>query len=621
MREFIRLFKIYIYQFLLLLLVFTICRIGFWSFNYTSFGSSYTNELGTFLWKGLRFDISAISILTLLFALINTFSNHSFIKNILPYILWIPIVVALLFEIGDWLYFPFNHKRSTAEVLKLFWGDGDFFKLLPSFLKDFYYIFLVAIVVIVAYIYCSKKLFQQTLWKTPGQQFSFKLLFSSLSYFILMAGLLLVGIRGGFQLIPIHVRNAVEVVDAKYAAVVLNTPFSIAHTIANQHLENIDWMSEEEMNQWTITIHQEEVDEDFTYENVMFIVLESLSKDFTKLGGGESYTPFFDELLDKSIVFTNAYATGLHSAEGIPAILASMPSWMSENFTASVYGSNQIHGIGTLLKSMGYNTAFYHGANNGSMGFDVFSRNAGFDKYYGRNEYGNDEHFDGAWGIFDKPFFQFALNKINEQEEPFVSCLFSISAHSPYALPEEDKVRLETKDWPIYGTITYTDEALAQFFEVASQQDWFENTWFIITADHTSPMNGNREALKDFTRYEIPLVFYHPLKTQEASTISTTVNQLDIMPMLLKKMNYPHEYFAFGNADLEKGLGMMAELNNQYYVMDREGCAFSAISHDADKNNINIAEGCEIEDNFWKSYLAYRQKYVKTLINNSVPRK
>lgn len=627
MKRILQLFKVYFSQYLLLLCFFTLLRIGFALFNLSYFGGVAEVSFFSLLWNGLRFDISAISILTIPFGLIILVAPYIFKSNRLyKWVLWLPVIVAMLFDIGDWLYFPFNHKRSTAEVLTLFGANSDFFQLLPSFFREFYYIFILAAFIISAYVFISNKLLNanplRSILRSKNVGFRF---LNNMIYLVLFTGVSLLGVRGGLQLVPINVRNAVEVVDAKFAPVVLNTPFSIIHTMANMHLDPLDWLDVLEVDDLAPTMHEAfGTQEDFQHENVMIVVMESFSKDFTKLSThGESYTPFLDSLMDHSELYINTYANGLHSAEGIPAILASMPSWMSENFTASMYGSNKIQGIAGLLGLEGYSSAFFHGAHNGSMGFDVFSKNAGFQKYIGKDEYPNQkEDYDGAWGIYDKPFFEFSLNEINNMPQPFVNCLFSLSSHSPYSLPAADEKRLKTEDFPVYGTVKYADEALRDFFENAKKEDWYENTWFVITTDHTSPMNKHSEALQGFEKYEIPFLLFHPQKTKEGMVIEEVVSHIDMMPLIFEKLKYPRPYFAFGHHDLSNGLGMMAELNNQFYVLSRNGCGMILNALKDDINKVDFIASCGEADEkkmFWKLYQAYRQQYNHVLITNAVP--
>lgn len=620
MRIFRQLISTFFVQLLLLLFLFTIMRGGFYFANSTFFAT----EDDSIPWKvflhGLRFDISATMILISPFAVSLLLISHKYkLALVNKLLLWVPVVVASLFEIADWMYFPFNHKRSTAEVLSLVTTQNDFWELLPAFLRDYYYLFIIAILLLSAYIYISNFLLKKTTANLPSEIKLISQVFFKGLYLVLLSASTVIGIRGGFQLVPINIRNAVEVVEAKYAPLVLNTPFSIIHTVANQHLPNLEWLKEEEMNQYVQVLHNLNAEVQFDPQNVMIIILESCSKDFTSLGtSGKSYTPFLDELMQHSIVFTEAYANGLHSAEGIPAILASMPSWMSENFTASAYGSNKIQGIASLLQPFNYKSAFFHGAHNGSMGFDVFSKNAGFQYYFGKNEFNDPEYYDGAWGIFDKPFFNYTLNKIDSLGTPFVHALFSISAHSPYALPKEDQ-HLATPQFPIYGTIQYTDEALKDFFKTAERKKWFQDTWFIITADHTSPMSQYPNALQEFNKYEIPLIFYHPRYTINQEIITEVVSQIDILPLILEKIHFPNSFFAFGHYDLTKGIGMMAELNNQFYVKTRTGCKFTTNDLNTDVNQVDFIQDCRDIQLDWKRYLSYRQKYNEVLIKNSIP--
>lgn len=621
MKVFRQLIFSFLSQLFLLMVLFTLMRMGFYWANRQSFITEQNGIPWSVFIKGGRFDFSAAIILMSAFSFTLVFyQGHTKIKWLYKCLLWVPVIIGLMFEIADWIYFPFNHKRSTAEVLGLVTNQSDFWKLLPSFLRDYYYLFFIALVVLSLYVYVSNRWLKKSKkHQTLNSDTFWKKSLNVLAYWVVLAGISIVGIRGGLQLVPINIRNAVEVVEAQYAPLVLNTPFSIIHTLANQHIPELDWISKEEMELNVSVIHNPELEGVFESENVMIIILESCSKDFTSLSNHEvSYTPFYDELMKESIVFTSAYANGLHSAEGIPAILGSMPSWMSENFTASAYGSNKIQGIASLLGIEGYKSAFFHGAHNGSMGFDVFSKNAGFQYYYGKKEFNNDQYYDGAWGIFDKPFFQYTLNKIDEIGTPFIHALFSISAHSPYTLPTEDQY-LETKDYPIYGTIQYTDEALRDFFEQAKSKSWYTNTWFVITADHTSPMNKHPESLRGFQKYEIPLIFYHPTKTKDAQSIDQVVSQIDILPLILNKINYPSSYFAFGHHDLKLGIGMMAELNNQFYVISREGSKFISNDLNNELDQINIEGETQPTNEFWKIYLSYRQKYNEVLIKNSIP--
>mgnify|MGYP003623497570 FL=1 len=128
-------------------------------------------------------------------------------------------------------------------------------------------------------------------------------------------------------------------------------------------------------------------------------------------------------------------------------------------------------GVGTVLDKKGYDCSFVQGAENGSWKFDRFSNVAGYQHYYGRTEYNNEKDYDGAWGIFDEPFMQFAARTVDAKQKPFLATLFTLSSHHPYILPEKYKGKFQKGTDTIYEMIYYTDNALRNFFNTASNMD------------------------------------------------------------------------------------------------------------------------------------------------------
>ena len=170
----------------------------------------------------------------------------------------------------------------------------------------------------------------------------------------------------------------------------------------------------------------------FSNDNVVIIILESFAREYIGslnhgLEGGkyEGYTPFIDSLIKVSLTFDVSIANGKKSIDAMPSILASVPS-LETPYTISHYANNQINGLPELLKKKGYYSAFFHGAPNGSMGFDSFSRVAGFDDYFGLDQYPEKNDFDGMWGVWDEPFFKFFAEKLNS----FQTAIYGINIFS-----------------------------------------------------------------------------------------------------------------------------------------------------------------------------------------------
>lgn len=179
------------------------------------------------------------------------------------------------------------------------------------------------------------------------------------------------------------------------------------------------------------------------------------------------------------------------------------------------------------------------------MGFDAFTKIAGFQKYFGRNEYGNEDDFDGIWGIWDEPFFQFFAREMNGLSEPFVATIFSVSSHHPYEVPAKYKGKFPEGRIPLNKCIRYTDYSLQKFFDSARKMPWFKNTLFVITADHSTD-SDIKEYYTSVNRFAIPILFYKADGSMKGID-SGLAEQIDIMPTILSYLNYPYPYVAFGN--------------------------------------------------------------------------
>ncbi len=456
--------------------------------------------------------------------------------------------LAFLFEISDWAYFPYNFKRATADVLKMVSRQGDFWSLLPSYVVSYWYVPLACALFIYALYRANNRIRQATPLHraaAPGRAWAFAMGRSVLLVLVLAAAA--IGIRGGLQYIPIGLRNAVQVADSRYVSVVLNTPFSIITTLTTPSLVELKYMSDAEAARLMPFRHQY-AGGSFNKKNVVLIILESGSKEFTALGNGRSFTPFLDSLMGLGLNCTQAFANGQTSAEGIPAVIAGMPTLMDEAFTTSNYGTNRITALPGVLRGEGYESAFFHGGTNGTMSFDIFSDAAGYDRYFGRSEYAGEKDYDGAWGIRDEPFMQYAVREMSALRQPFFASIFTIAAHPPYNLPAEYRKSLPAGPLEVQQCIAYTDMALRRFFATAARQPWYDSTLFVITADHCSPQNSGGFYASGLGRYAIPLLFYAPGDSVLRGRMDRPVQQLDILPSVLQYLGYGTPFFAFGNS-------------------------------------------------------------------------
>jgi phosphoglycerol transferase MdoB-like AlkP superfamily enzyme len=221
--------------------------------------------------------------------------------------------------------------------------------------------------------------------------------------------LLAISFRGGLQYRPIEVITASNMADPRNIPIVLNTPFTLIKSFENSRI-NWEFSDEDEKPDIeNLIVHSGYPKGAMKSKNIIILIVESLSRKYIGHYSGKPVTPFLDLLMERSLVFDNAFDNAKTSMEGIPSILASMPAWMDDPFIYSLYSGNRITSFSTLLKPYGYSSAFFHGGRNGTMGFDNFCNLAEIDNYFGLNEYPDKGDFDGKWGIWDEPYLQYTV--------------------------------------------------------------------------------------------------------------------------------------------------------------------------------------------------------------------
>ncbi len=543
-------------QIILLLLLFFLSRSIFTVLNLSSFNGLTIPEFLSLSFSALRFDLSAIlsinAVYILLLMLPLPVWRIPTWNKLLQWFFVLTNSIAFAFEISDWAYYSFNLKRATIDVLYMISRPGDFLNHLPHFLVEFWYAPL-GFITLVFFLYkannwlCKKA--PLTSDTVPSKKHWPRFSLQTLSL-LLVAGFTVIGVRGGLQYIPIGNGNALKVTpNHAFTAIVLNTPFSIMHSYSGQ-MEELKLFADDELSEYFNPV-KDYSGKPFQRKNVVYIVLEGFSKEFTGIGGRQSYTPFLDSLMQQSFVCTSGYANGLRSAEGIPAIISGVPALMEEPITTSSYGTNKLTSLPSLLREKGYETAFFHGGTNGTMSFDLYAANAGFTRYYGRDEYPNPADFDGHWGIWDEPYLQYFADELGKMQQPFVASVFTLSSHDPFRVPQQYQNTLPKGPHPVHQTIAYTDQALKKFFAKASQEPWFNNTLFVITADHCSPISDDEYySSMNMGRYAIPIVFYAPGDPALKGGTTQIVQQIDILPTVLDYLGYDKQFFAFGNSAL-----------------------------------------------------------------------
>lgn len=641
---------------LLALLLFFVARLFFYLFNFGLYSQIPMAELVRIFIIGMRFDLSTIIYFNLLFILPHLIPlGEKWTTLPLQRTLKIYFVAMNVFlmvaNMADSVYFHFVQKRSTADVWKFIIMSDDVKVLLPGFIIDYWYVTVLAVVFVfvVWWLYPNgnKSTLARFTRKDTMRPRWLNIASKILAPFLLL-GLALIAARGGLQLRPLAIMHASKAVPAAHMPLVLNSVFTAMTTYGHDEVVPVDYMPAVDANEIYSVVHSFGQQGEPNPHNVVVLLLESFSREYVGfLNGYRGFTPFLDSLAQHALVYDSAFSNGLRSIDAIPAIVIGLPALMDDPFITSVYSTNKTRGLAQILNDHGYTSAFFHGGTNGTMDFDGFAGYAGFDHYFGRNEYNNDADYDGFWGIYDEPFLQYVAQKLNAFPEPFFAFEFTLSSHYPYHLPEEHKSRFPEGDLRIHRVVRYTDYALAEFFKTAAQMPWYKNTLFVIVADHPAQsvmvsekekVEARGEALSkrhsDFYkntsgRYAIPMMLFAPGDSAMVAVDSRTAQQTDLLPTILDYLNLKDTVVAFGHSLLnpeaprlavQSVSGLMQITSGKYSLLfDKENATalFDNMADPEHKHDLLLQQPM-LADSLGQQFKALYQQYTERLINNKL---
>lgn len=518
-------FRVSTALFLLLMAVYSLLRLGFYLHNLAFFEGVEAGEIATAFLHGLRFDIAALLLINapmlVLFLLPGDPSRWRWARVTLFVLFCAVNILGIMLNVADFEYFGTIQRRLLFEPYSM---APDLLRMAPSLVTA--HSWSVLIFLVAAATMCAVALrVAGRAWR--GGRSERHWLRESL--FLVLAVLLLVtGIRGGLQLKPIRQANAFFSSHTAVGYLVLNSTYTVTRSLFQPALPEYAFVSEEtvrrELDDMLGADGERFLSPEFAFLresvpagpsrrlNVVILIMESWTAQYHGcITGARSATPFFDSLAAQGLLFTNFIANGQRSIEAVPSILASVPGLWTSSLIGSQAELDRFRGLGDILAEQGYSTSFHHGAATGSMGFDAFARIAGFQRYYGREDYPHpaDSLMDGVWGLNDEPFFLDAAEKIGALKAPFCSVLFSLSSHDPFELPRYRRplfARFEKEDSDFERSLRYSDFALGQFFHAARRAPWFDSTIFIITGDHT--MYASRNSV--YSAFHVPLLLYAP---------------------------------------------------------------------------------------------------------------
>lgn len=356
---------------------------------------------------------------------------------------------------------------------------------------------------------------------------------------------------------------------------VLNSTFSFFRTLNTNNFKEVHFVDEKYIEEHVhpYKVYDRKVE---NRPNIVIFIVESFGREYSGAFNKDknikdyvSYTPFMDSLATQSLIFPNTFANGRQSIHGMSSVLAGIPS-LTDAFTGSPYSNQKIQSIVSVCNDLGYDTSFYHGAPNGSMGFLGFGNILGFKHYFGKTEYNHDEDFDGMWAIWDEPFLQYFAKNVGKKQ-PFMTTVFTASSHHPFKIPEKYQGKFKKGKIEMHEPIQYTDYAIKKYFETAKKQPWFNNTIFVFTGDHTNQIYYP-EYEKAMNRFAVPLVLYSPNPAYQLKGENQEIaQQIDIYPTLADLIGYNKPIRSWGRSLVSDkkypGIMVNSDGNNEQFLI------------------------------------------------------
>ena len=548
--------SILIYRIFLVYINYTFCRLLFVYFNNDLLQIDNFLQLTKLLYHGIRFDSMSIVYLNSIFILLSIIpfkiNTSKIYQDVLIWIYFIFNGIGMLLNFIDFEYYRFNLNRLMSSFLEAIESEPNKSELILHYIFDYYHILIIYLTFLFVWIFLYKmvKLKDQLSFRNKNYYLS------SLFIFLFTAVFCVMGARGGDlkkSTRPITIIDAMDNVNnPQHADIILNTPFTILKTLFKKPFKLINKFNNDEILNELNTIKQYNRVLKDPSPNVIIFILESMGREYwgsmnkeRKIKDFKGFTPFLDSLAEHSLVFSNAFATSRKSIHAMPSILAGIPSF-EISYTSTPYSKQKIESIVSIANSMDYNTSFFHGASNGSMGFLGFSNTLGFKNYYGRNEFNNDDEYDGYWGIWDEPFLQFTKETLDNKKQPFLATVFTITSHEPYVIPKKYDNRFNQGIIPMHKCVLYTDFSIKKFFDESKNSDWFKNTIFLFTADHSNK-SYYPYYQKTINRFANPIMIYIP-NSEFKGEINSLASHMDIYPTIVDLIGYKKPFRSWGKS-------------------------------------------------------------------------
>ena len=549
--------------------LFTLARLGLLVSYPGEFASVSFGEMLFAFFKGPLFDAAilliAVSIPLLVTTLPFRWAASRWLRGICGWYVFVVLVLMVFTLAGDIVYFGEVHRHAGPET----WAVGNDMRILVWYVLSEA---LAPLLLFIALVAGGAYLWNRLLRIRPRPvKPSLKGGAVSLGLFVAMT----ITIRGGVMSKPLAIADAYDGVSVAGGNLILNGVYALSQSLYNSHYFEIRTVPLDEARAQArreiASPRDAWVDDDFPFlrerhnaspkdkPNVVIVFFESLSAsavDCVRRAEGKDVrgaTPRFDALAERGRLYTRFYAAGQRSIQGIASVLGGVPTLPGMPILGVGLEINELGYLGRIAKRYGYTTYFLQGSPRLSYKCDALSSMAGFDNYFGEEDYTPDDHAThrhrmGAW---DLELYKKANEEFARAPKPFIGFVFTLSTHVPPDIPHERfrKFKDEGALGGFLNTVYYADWALGKFIEMARASGYYDDTVFLLMADHTYFLTRSPDDHPGHVH--IPLLVVAP--GLEPGVTDTIASQSDIIPTVMDLAGWSGRYAACGRSLVESG--------------------------------------------------------------------
>lgn len=370
-----------------------------------------------------------------------------------------------------------------------------------------------------------------------------------LPVFVLLSGLMIIPIRGGFGIAPINAGTVFFSKKNTANHTALNCMWNLGNSLSTMNRkQSIKFMDDEIADQHFQSIYSDRVNPSFERllniekPNVLIVILESFNAGVVKSLGGINATPNLNKIAKEGVLFSNFYANGDRSDKGIVSILSGYPAQPTTSIIKFTSKAEKLPHLSRKLASFGYSTGFYYGGEINFANMNSYFVSGGYDKLVTLDHFESSD-LNSKWGAHDHVVFDKLYNDLQSTKEPFFRTLFTLSSHEPFDVPHKSEFNDFNEESKYLNSIHYTDSCLGDFIDKAKNTEWWEHTWVIFVADHGSRWPGNI-AYNSKAKFHVPMVWTGGAIKKD-TVIESTCTHIDIPLMIGNQLGEKFTEFTF----------------------------------------------------------------------------